>query len=216
MMISSSIFGPFSIQNISPLMRNLIVLFLLLIVLIVVILAVAARSRREFRKKIVLSKSELKNLEIGLCLGSFTDEGLRVRTKSKNCPFDDEILKSALDYSATLFQFGKTKSIYGSFPLTNLKEVDTNVEEIKWYFISFWTKKRDDAISDQRIIREGGLTSIGILLFYPSQFDSVIMSQKNDISEIYRSALEKVRETPEITSEILNKIELRIIKLFKH
>ncbi|MFX1538943.1 MAG: hypothetical protein ACFFDI_32555, partial [Promethearchaeota archaeon] len=171
------------------------------------------RKRVRSRKQSILNQVDIQKLTLGLCFGSFTDEGLIIQGKNDSCPFDDQQLQSMLEYSAVLYQYGEAGTIYGPFPLSSLKEFVTLEESpTKWNFVSFWLKITDDSIKDVRIARHGKVPA-ALLLFFPTQFDTLIMLQKSSICDIFEAVLEDISQVSDITSDILNQIEVRLFSL---
>ena len=60
-------------------------------------------------KRKVLNQIEVNKIELGVSLGSITNEGLIIQGKSKSCPFNDFLLLSMLEYSAILYQHDLAK-----------------------------------------------------------------------------------------------------------
>jgi hypothetical protein len=206
-------FGPFSIQNFfTPEIRFLATLFPIAIAGGVIIGAILTRKKASSIKKPIVSHSELQNLRLGISYGSFTDEGLVIGGKSDNCLFDDQQLQSMLEYNAMLYQYGKVGDMYGPFPLTSEK-VTGNTSEItvsKWNYVSLWIKMKDESIEDLRIVRRTGEVPTGIMLFFPEEFESIIMLNKEIIASILTTEFKKISKISEITTNYLNKVEDKI------
>ncbi len=215
-MTSTAFFGPFSVENIfTPFFRFIFALFIITIVVSLLFGTLLWRKRVSSTGMVLLNQSEIQELQLGLCFGSFTDKGLIIQGKDENCPFNDQQLQSMLEYSAVLYQYGKVRNMYGPFPLTSLKEEEITIETSQkgWNYVSYWMKVKDDSIEDLRITGHGGDVPAALLLFYPKQFDSVIMLHKNGICDIFNSVLDRFSKVSEITTEVLNQIEKRVANL---
>ena len=213
---SESRYRRITIQNIlTPEIKLVLTLFLFLIIAIILIVAILYRKRINVAKSTVLLKNH-EDIIIGLSFGSFTDQGLVTKFKNKNCPFSLQQIQSMLEYSAVLYQHGKTETIYGPIPLTRVKEVQQFVEHSQnvdeWNFISYWMNVRDKSVEDLRVSKIGGMVPAALLLFYPKQLDQLIVVKKNLIHGFFRSVIGENTDITDITNETLNQIENQLIK----
>jgi parallel beta-helix repeat protein len=211
--------GPLIVQNVyTPLMRLITSIFLIFIVISILIGAIILRWIGSTREKSILSKKSLIDLEICLCFGSFTDQGLIIQAKNDTCTFDIPLLQSMLEYSAVFSQHGQTDSMYGPYPLKSSMNTgdlnNTDLPKAGWNFVAYWVQIKDPSIEDPRIIRRGGEVPGAFLLFYPKQCDSTIMSQRTDIINILKSALNESSIVTDINDAILNRIEHQILDSF--
>ena len=209
-MLNEVFFGSFSVQNIyTPEIRFLASLLLLAIAASILIGAIYWRYRTSSIEQTKKIHSELEKLRLRISYGSFTDEGLVIRGKSKRCNFDDQQLQSMLEYSAMLYQYGKIGEMYGPFPLTNEKRTnkEPTTDEKKWNYISLWIKMIDDSIEDLRITKRTGEVPTGILLFFQEKFESLITSKKVEITGILTKEFKRISKISDITTSLLNEIE---------
>ncbi|MHA1931750.1 MAG: right-handed parallel beta-helix repeat-containing protein [Promethearchaeota archaeon] len=212
-----SFHGPFSIQNIfTPLIRDLATILIIVIIGIILVSAILWRKRKTYIEKPTVSHSQLSNLKFGVCYGSFTDKGLSICGKSENCIFDDHQLQSMLEYSALLYQYGKVGDMHGPFPLTSEEGAknDSEINNTEWQYVSIWIKMIDESIKDLRIIKRTGKVPAGFLLFFPREFEPIIILNKEAIKGIITTVLSKITVVSEITPTILNKIEDKVRELF--
>jgi len=197
--------GIFSIQNtISP--SNV----MLSVILILGVISVAGMGILFWIFGDQMKEELQSEWMLGLCLGSFTDEGFKVQWKSDPCPFDEEHLDSMLAYSAVLFQHGDLGNIYGPFPQNIVLAKETTLE---WYFITYGFRISDKSVIDPRILRAGeGVPSI-VLLYYPKQIDSIITSHKRDILKILKYEINQVSTISELIPDILINIQNQVVKI---
>jgi parallel beta-helix repeat protein len=197
--------GKFTIENIDPPPVEQILLVILTFISGFLILTVVILRKR---LRSVESVLELKHLRIGICLGTFSDEGLFIRNKSDNCPYDESSLSSMLEYSAVLLQRGEFYKIYGPFP--HQKDEVFNIE---WYNVSYGFRVVDASIQDSRIVKSGGFTPALLLLIYPRQFDSLFMLQKREVENLLETSISNDIKLSKITKEFLDNIGDQIYKL---
>ena len=102
--------------------------------------------------------------------------------------------------------------MYGPFPLTNGKGSSrtSEITETKWNYISLWIKMIDDSIEDLRIIKRTGEVPTGILLFFPKEFGSIIMLNKEKITGILTKEFKQISKISKITTKLLNEIENKV------
>ncbi|MHA1945495.1 MAG: WD40 domain-containing protein [Candidatus Hodarchaeales archaeon] len=168
-------------------------------------------ERIKSMKESTLTPVNLENLRVALCLGSLTDSGLNVQGKSKNCLFDEQHLCSMMEYIAVLHQQGDVESIYGPFPQTTTEESPI----VEWHFISYGFRIKDESIKDSRVIRRGGMVPALILLFYPKEFDSSVISRKITIEKHLNSLIDTLSSIQDLKNDKLNDIEGKILRIFK-
>ncbi|MFX1506550.1 MAG: hypothetical protein ACFFDC_10585 [Promethearchaeota archaeon] len=205
------------VENYSPELKFLLILLLFLIIFLLLIGIIVYRKRSRMSPiKAIPSIKDPKTIKLGLCLGSFTDKGLSIKGMNTNCPFSPEQIEPILEYSAALFQHGKTDTMYGPIPITSLKEELPEIEssQTHWCFVTYWMKVMDSSVEDPRIKKLGGVVSAVILFFYPKQIDNMVMVKKKNISEIFNSLISSDTDISEFTIDTLNKIEEYMIKLF--
>ena len=210
---SDTFYGPFSIQNIfTPLIRNLTAILIIVIIGIILISAILWRKRKTYIEKPTVSHSQLSNLRLGVSCGSFKDKGLAICGKSENCLFDDHQLQSMLEYSALLYQYGEEGDMHGPFPLTSEEgaNINSEINNTEWQYVSIWVKMKDESIEDLRIIKRTGKVPTGFLLFFPREFETIIMSNKEAIKGIITTVLSNVSLVSEITHKILSQIEKKV------
>jgi hypothetical protein len=197
--------GSFSIQNTATPSNTMLAVILLLGVISVCGMGILFwKFGDQLREEI---KSDWM---VGLCLGSFTDEGFKVKWKSDPCPFDEDQLDSMLAYSAVLFQHGDLGNIYGPFPQNIVIAKKTR---IKWNFITYGFRISDESVEDPRIQRNGeGVPSI-VLLYYPKQIDAIITTHKSDILNVFRYEIKQASSISELIPGILINIKNQIVKI---
>ena len=151
----------------------------------------------------------LNKIELGITIGSITDEGLIIQGKSKSCPFNDHLLLSMLEYSAILYQHGEIDNTYGPFPLTGMKTDElTNefpYERIK--FISYGFKVKLNT-------KDEGLAIL--IVYYPDRFDGVVSTIKKRLNTLFKSVVNENLTISCFNQEIIDKIEneIQIISFF--
>jgi hypothetical protein len=211
---SEDIVEEVTIQNIlTPLIRFFLTVILFAIVLIILI------GANLYRKRVSPGEgfpalNDLKTVDIGLCLGSFTDKGLLVKGKNDNCPFSLIQIQSMLEYSAALYQDGKAETMYGPIPLASVNEIELPMEpQTEWNFVSYWITVKDSTVKDSRITKIGGVVPAGLLFFYPKQLDHRVIVKKNKIVSVFKSAIDRDTDISNFTKETLNKIEKQLLKL---
>lgn len=206
-----------TVQNIPPEVRFLLIILLFAIISFILIGTILYRKRgRSSATGGFTSLNDLKTVKIGLCLGSFTDNGLIIKGKNDNCPFSLTQMQSMLEYSAALYQHGKAETMYGPIPIASLKEIEQRMEpsQTEWSFVSYWSNVKDSTVEDSRIIKIGGVVPAVLLVFYPKQLDHIVMVKKNNIYDIFKSVINKIVDISDFTNEILNQIEQQLLKLF--
>jgi hypothetical protein len=204
------------VQNeLTPPIRFLLTLFLFALVILILVGAILYRMRFTSRIGLPANIDSLKNAKIGLCFGSFTDEGLIIKCKNDNCPFSLQYIQSMLEYSAVLYQHGKAETMYGPIPLSSLVEVEQPTEPLQneWNFISYWLNVKDSTVKDLRITRIGGIVQAAILFFYPNLMDHLVIVKKNNINDIFKSVIDNNTNISDFTKDILNQIEKQLFKL---
>ena len=159
---------------------------------------------------VYMSSENLQDFTIGACIGSFSDTGLIIRSKSSNCPFEDHDLHSMLEYSAVLYQRGEIETMYGPFPHT---QSERKSSEKDFFFVSFGLEVIDESIHDSRVIHEGGYVPAIVLLFYPKKFDSLFITKKNEIIDYLKSTGNKISQITECNGEFLTGIERGILNI---
>ncbi|MFW9996579.1 MAG: hypothetical protein ACFFD4_31330 [Candidatus Odinarchaeota archaeon] len=152
-----------------------------------------------------------ERLKIGLCLGSLTDSGLDIQGKSEYCPFDDQHLCSIMEYVAVMHQQGENEKFYGPFPQTTTEKLPI----VEWHFLSFGFHVKDESIRDSRIIRQGGMVPAIILLFYPKEYDSAVMSREKNIEEHLKSVIETISSISDLETDKLIQTAKEILEILK-
>ncbi|MFX1283612.1 MAG: NosD domain-containing protein [Promethearchaeota archaeon] len=194
--LSSTAFsGEFAISN-SP-KSSLYLVFLMLLI----IMASIAIGFIMWKKKAAVLPRDLENLSIAVCIGSLTDEGLSIQGKGGNCSFDDHELRSMIEYSAVLYQHGEIENIYGPFPHTSIVEPT----DIEWHFLSFSFNVRDNMVKDPRILKLGGVVPAILIIFYQKQFDKIILSKRDEITQFLKSNI--LSDISEISLDWIKRIE---------
>ncbi|MFX1514951.1 MAG: hypothetical protein ACFFC6_01490 [Promethearchaeota archaeon] len=189
-----------------------LLLFAIIIILLVGIILYRKRGRISSRE----GMPSIKDLKIGLSLGSFTDKGLVIKGKNANCPFSLNQIQQMLEYSAALYQHGKTDTMYGPIPLTSLREDLPEIEpsQTDWRFVTYWMKIKDSTVEDPRIKKIGGVVSAVFLFFYPKQFDQLVIVKKKTITDIFNIIINSHTDISDFTTESLNQIEEQLMRLF--
>ena len=192
------------------------VLTLLLFAIITLLLVGIILYRKRGRISSIEGKPSTKDLKIGLSLGSFTDKGLVIKGKNANCPFSLKQIQQMLEYSAALYQHGKTDTMYGPIPLTSLREDLPEIEpsHTDWRIVTYWMQIKDSTVEDPRIKKIGGVVSAVILFFYPKQLDQLVMVKKKSITDIFSIVINSHTDISEFTIDSLNQIEEQLMRLF--
>jgi WD40 repeat protein len=151
----------------------------------------------------------LENLKIGLCLGSFTDTGLIVYGKSKNCSLDDLQLRSMLEYSAVLFQHGEIESFYGPFPQKTTKKSTT----IEYHFLSFNFRIKDNSVKDPRVIKQGGMVPAIMLLIYRKEYEPAVKVKETPLENYLKTIIMGMSDISKFTRDQLIILEEQLMKI---
>ncbi len=173
----------FTIDNVTTPPLETAIIFILVIAVTGLITVVYFLRRRLTAAELAL---KIKELRIGICLGTYTDKGLILRQKNGECPYDDHSLLSALEYGAVLAQRSEYEKIYGPFPHP------PDEGGIEWYNVIFGFKIQDSQVIDSRIVQQHGETPALLLLYYPSHFDVLFMLQKQKIEEYLVNVLKSL------------------------
>jgi hypothetical protein len=203
-----------TIQNeLTPEIKFLLALLLVSIIAFILIGAILYRKR--VTSTGVTLEENLKDLKIGLCFGSFTDQGLISKYTSYNCPFSLQQIQSMLEYSVVLYQHGKTETMYGPIPTRKVKEIqELEPSQIEWNFIVYWMKVKDERVKDQRVSRIGGFVPAALLFFYPKQLDHFVTVKKAKIYNFFKSVIGNNTDITIFSNETLNQMERQLLKLF--
>jgi parallel beta-helix repeat protein len=197
---------PFLILNMSQLIIGLLTLISLLAISIFIL-----QKKGKFRIGRIEQKPKLihqKSL-ISMCLGSYTDKGLKIQRKTESCRFKEQDLQSMADYSSVLYQQGETESIYGPFP----KKIEEDSEIIRWHYLSFNFSIKDSSVTDSRIMAQKSKVPVLLLLIYPQEYDHVISRWKEEIRNFLKTSTKDIREIANLTDEWLLRVEEEIRKL---
>ncbi len=209
-----SVFIPpaFSLEN--------IIYILLLVILAFLVIGVIIWRKTSGESRIVepIKQFEPRTIEMGLCLGSITDDGLSIRGKSKSCPFNESVIQSMLEYCAVLYQHGEIETIYGPFPLTSIRmgERKQGLPEEEMHFISFGFQVTDPTVKDTRMkIPSGGVLAV-LLLYYPKKYESLIIMRKKHLISLFKSIIDTISDISVFNPVELDHIEndIRILSLF--
>ncbi|MHA1976586.1 MAG: right-handed parallel beta-helix repeat-containing protein [Candidatus Hodarchaeales archaeon] len=197
---------PFLILNMSQLIIGLLILISLLTFSIFILQKKGkfGIGRIEQKPKLIHQKSL-----ISMCLGSYTDKGLRIQRKTESCRFKEQDLQSMADYSSVLYQHGETERIYGPFP----KKIEEDTEIIKWHFISFNFSIKDSSVIDSRIMAQKSMVPVLLLLIYPQEYDHVISRWKEEIRNFLKTSTKDIPEIANLTDEWLLRVEEEVRKL---
>lgn len=191
-----------------------ILLFLFSLTIGIILWQIKIGGKEKERVKNQIKRTDTR---IGICVGSFTDSGPTIHSKSSFCPFTESFLQSMLVYAAVLYRHGEYGNIYGPFPITNVKEkVEMETSEPKeMNFISFGFKKPSKTGNDVRDFDEGTGSLAVMLLFYPQEYDSQITLRKKRLKNMFSSDIKTVTDISGLNNEKLERIvnEIRILSL---
>ncbi|MFX1283636.1 MAG: hypothetical protein ACFFB5_08275 [Promethearchaeota archaeon] len=202
----------FSLENI------IYILLLIFLSFLAIGLIIWRKTSRESRKVESIKQFEPRAIEMGLCLGSITDDGLSIRGKTKSCPFNESVIQSMLEYCAVLYQHGEIETIYGPFPLTSIRmgEKKQGLPEEEMHFISFGFQVIDPTVKDTRMkIPSGGVLAV-LLLYYPKKYESLIIMRKKHLINLFKSMMGTISDISVFNPEKLDHIEndIRVLSFF--
>ncbi|MFW9992462.1 MAG: tetratricopeptide repeat protein [Candidatus Odinarchaeota archaeon] len=146
---------------------------------------------------------QLEQVQIGIGMGSFTDQGMVVHGKSDHCPFGIQQLRSMMEYGAVMYRHGELKTLYGPFPQKNQKSTGQK----DWLFFVFGFKIKDEHVQDKRIRLANGETFAIMLICYPEYIDTLFSLRKSKIQDAIIHFLEKEAKLLDSTTIELTKIE---------
>ncbi len=203
--ISGFTTGTFSVQNMMTPVHPL-VFFLIPVFIGIIIWGFNHSYAAKFRKKVPLN---LEDLRLSTCLGSFSEDGWRIKAKTDNCPFDEMKLRSMIEISAALYQHGKYGAIYGPFP--QIMAYDTL--ERQWQFISYSFISKREFFVDLRFEGESDEIQMMVLLFYERQFEELITLEKKAIQKCLNSITKNLESRIENFNLWLAEIGDQIIQM---
>ena len=203
--ISNGIFIISNEEN--PMISGIIILLNILIILLFIGILLFLSIQMG---KGLLYQIQFSIMKAGVCLGSFTDDGFIIKWKSKNCPFNEQTLLHMIEYTAVMYQEGDYNQIFGPFPQTALIRSKSS----EWLFASFGFQAKDESVKDPRIIKEGGIIPIILLVYYPKRFDSKFQKHKEDLSDYMKDQIPTITQITEISTHNIIKIEEYVLNLF--
>ncbi|MHA2246013.1 MAG: hypothetical protein ACXADY_13705 [Candidatus Hodarchaeales archaeon] len=180
--------------------------FVILTLIILVVTAGAIVWKKYFSKSnnnTLESRFDARNMKLGLCLGSITNNGTKILERSDYCPFNEPQLHSMLEYSAVCVLHGDIGKIIGPFPMKSHEEM---------HYISFGfqiPERVNDSENLGNFIQSGGVLGL-FLLYYPVRLDSSILLKKKNIINSLKSGINNISHISELLPEKLARIEEEI------
>ncbi|MHA2202881.1 MAG: hypothetical protein ACW991_04260 [Candidatus Hodarchaeales archaeon] len=194
-----------------PSISSIAYVFLPLILIAVIAGAITWKFVTKSKMDISESRFETRNVKIGLCLGSLSDNGTRILERSEYCPFNEPQLHSMLDYSAVSVLHGDLQNLIGPFPMKSSTQ-----EEMHYISFGFQIPNRlQNPVDLETYLKEGEILGI-FLLYYPEQLDSSILLRKKHIITSFKSVIKDITHVSELTPEELARIEedIQFLSLF--